>query len=163
MRFIAIAQGDIPRNRLLVLEGPAENGNKVIIRLAKAGEAADFVSRQDIKDGQEVAVSIQGNPGSAEADGNISAGDLLAVAADGKVVADAEGSAGYSTQAAVEGEVVQFVRTSSGVPGPQGPKGDKGDPGPQGPKGDPGEVTKAQLDAAVVALQEQIDELKGGA
>lgn len=132
--MIAVAQGNIPRSRLLVLEGPVKGEeDKVIIRLAKAGEYADFVSRQDIADGQEVAVSIKGNPvWSVEAGGNISAGDSLAVVADGRVVADAEGSAGYSIQAVAEGEVARFVRGSSGVPGPQGPKGDKGDPGPAG-------------------------------
>lgn len=161
--MIAVAQGDIPRNRLLVLEGATEDGNKVIIRLAGPGEPANFVSRQDIKDGQEVTVSIKGNPvWAAEAGGNISAGDLLAVDADGKVVADDAGGAGYSIQAASEGELARFVRGSSGTPGPQGPagpKGDKGDPGdpgdpgPQGPAGKDGFGTEEQYNDIIARLE----------
>lgn len=45
----------------------------------------------------------------------------------------------------------------------KGPKGEPGEPGEEGPPGPVGEVTKAELDAAVQSLQEQIDALKNPA
>lgn len=155
----AIAQGAIPKNRLLVLEGTTEDGSKAIIRLANAGESADFISKQDIEDGQEVTITIKGNPvWAAEAGGEIAVGDMVGVAAGGKVVTDAGGS-GYAVQAAVEGDLARFVRGSSGVPGPQGPegpqgpKGDKGDKGDQGEPGFPTEEQWNDLVARVTALE----------
>lgn len=163
MRMKAIAQGAIPKNRLLVLEGTNEDGSKAVIRLANAGENAHFISKQDIEDGQEVTITIKGNPiWAAEAGGEISVGDIVAVSDDGKVVADNDGS-GYAVEAAEEGDLVHFVR--GGVPGPQGPPGPEGPQGPQGPKGDkgdpgePGFPTEAQwndLVARVTALEEAI-------
>ncbi|PAD90588.1 hypothetical protein CHH52_19175 [Shouchella clausii] len=50
-----------------------------------------------------------------------------------------------------------------GPRGPEGPAGKEGPRGPEGPQGPPGEVTKAELDAAVQSLQEQIDALKNTA
>ncbi|WP_218831745.1 hypothetical protein [Shouchella clausii] len=50
-----------------------------------------------------------------------------------------------------------------GPEGPRGPAGKEGPRGPEGPQGPPGEVTKAELDAAVQSLQEQIDALKNPA
>ena len=49
-----------------------------------------------------------------------------------------------------------------GAAGAQGPKGDKGDTGEKGDKGDPGEsasggLTQAQVDARILALQDQVD------
>lgn len=155
----AIAQGAIPKNRLLVLEGTTEDGSKAIIRLANAGESADFMSKQDIEDGQEVTITIKGNPvWAAEAGGEIVVGDMVGTSEDGKVVADASGS-GYAVQTAAEGDLARFVRGSSGVPGPQGPagpkgdKGDPGDPGPKGDKGDPGFPTEQEWNDLVARVE----------
>lgn len=164
--MIAVAQTDIPRNRLLVMAGPIQGEvNKVSIRLADAGENADFVSKQDIKKGQEVSIHIKGaSVWNAEAGSNISAGDHVGVGADGTLVSDEKGTAGYAIETGSQGDAIQFVRSASGVPGPKGDKGDPGERGPQGPKGDKGDpgVDGFPTQEEWEALVADVEELKGG-
>lgn len=98
-----------------------------------------------------LSVRPSGTPGAPTTSNlNFSAGDIIpnavtvALPASGmiEVTYDAFGDVGPTTN--VLADVTGFYVLGSGVPGPQGPKGDpgaqgpKGDPGAQGPKGDPG-------------------------
>lgn len=102
VKTAATVVGDIPANRLVCLMRPSgADENTIYIRLAKERERPDFFSHQELKDGEEVVVSIKNNPAwTAEAAEDIPAGHSVEAGPDGKVVKMATnptGQAGHET------------------------------------------------------------------
>lgn len=120
VKLTAIVQGDIPAHRLVCLTRPTDaDDNTIYIRLAMERERPDFYSREELKDGAEVPVTIKGNPvWMAEAAEDIPAGYSIEAGPDGKVVKMAtnpagapghEATIGYTLHAVKAGEVVKFM------------------------------------------------------
>lgn len=115
-KFKATAVGDIPKNRLVCLTRPSDGeANKIYIRLAMAEEVADFVSSDDITDGDEVQVTIKNEPiWAVEAAEDIVAGVSVVTDDEGKLKTKTEVSSpatmGYTLHSAKAGEVVKYNR-----------------------------------------------------
>lgn len=117
-KISAIVHGDIPKNRLVCLTKPEGiEDESIYIRLAKAKERPDFVSTEDLSDGQEASIEIKGSPiWEAEAQEDIPAGVTIATADEGKVKLGRftspieEVGIGYSIHSAKAGEKIKFVR-----------------------------------------------------
>src|SRR5690554_6940484 len=90
--FKAKVTQDIPANRLVGLGGintegnPDEGWQTVYLILSKKGWVSDLVSTRDLKEGDEVNVTIRNNPiWTIEAAENIPAGTLVQSTDDGRV------------------------------------------------------------------------------
>lgn len=86
VKFKAIVDGDIPSNRLVVLDGRTDE-NIIKVRLADKTSGCDFVATQDLKDKQEITVILKDGEQvwEVEAEKYIPAGAWVSVGADGKV------------------------------------------------------------------------------
>lgn len=111
-KFNATATQNIPANRLTSLTG-VDGQDGIFIRLALSEEKADFVTKRDIEEGEEVLVTISDNPvWEVEASTDIPAGVSITVADGGTVAYDNEAimRIGYSINSANAGDTVKFVR-----------------------------------------------------
>ena len=106
--------GDIPAHRLLWLIR-SEDGETMRIKLpSKGGTPVDFVSTEPLKDGQEVTITIKGNPvWRVEAGEKVAPGDNVYADEDGRIVVHNSTylhSVGYVLDAGEEGDIVRMVR-----------------------------------------------------
>jgi hypothetical protein len=118
--FKAKVTQDIPANRLVGLGGIDTEGNReegwetVYLIPSKLGWIPDLVSTGDLKEGDEVNVTIKNNPiWTVEAAENIPAGTLVQCADDGRVknYHTTDGMyIGFTTHSAQAGEKISFVR-----------------------------------------------------
>lgn len=110
----ATVVGDIPPHRLLWLYG-SENGNEMRIGLPKdRGNYVDFVTSKALEDGQEVNVSITGNPiWIVEAATEITVGSNISANTDGRVgqYTSSPIRIGYALDSGNEGDLVRIVRS----------------------------------------------------
>ncbi len=147
---------DVKANRLLSID--SSNGT-ISIGITPEGGTPDFHTKREIKADTEVLVEIKNEPvWEIEAGEDLTVGQTV-TAGEGGTVVSGDNGFGYVAEAVEAGKLAKVVRQANGTPGPQGPKGDRGPKGDKGDKGDPGEVTKAQLDAAIDELRQ---ELSGG-
>lgn len=115
-RFVVTANELIPANRLVVLTvGGKSNNDEIRVRLAKFGEAPDFLASREIKKDEKVTVNISNNlTWSVESAEDIRAGVSVGVSDDGRLIEaltdDNTVSIGYSTQSGVTGDIVDYVR-----------------------------------------------------
>ena len=110
----ATVVGDIPAHRLLWLI-TSEDGETMRIKLpSKGGQPVDFVSTSPLEDGQEVTITITGNPvWKVEAGEKVAPGDNVYADEDGRIVSHNSTylhSVGYVLDAGEEGDVVRMVR-----------------------------------------------------
>lgn len=112
-KVVARVVGDIPANRLLWLYS-SEDGKEMLIGLPKErGNYADFISKQPLKDGQEVTVNITGDPiWTVEAGTRVDVGANVSVDTDGRVGSYTSSPirVGYSLDYGEEGDLVRVVR-----------------------------------------------------
>lgn len=106
--------GDIPAHRLLWLR-TSEDGKTLRIGLPRQdGSPADLVSTRELKDGEEVTVTIKGDPiWLVEAAEALTPGQNVYVDTTGRLIGSHGKhlhSVGYVLDAAQEGDVVRLVR-----------------------------------------------------
>ena len=109
-----VVVGDIPAHRLLWLR-TSEDGKTLRIGLPwQDGYPVDFVSTRELKDGEEVTVTIKGDPiWLVEAAETLKPGDNVYVDSTGRLIGSHgkhRHSVGYVLDAAQEGDVVRLVR-----------------------------------------------------
>lgn len=154
--FTAKVFEEVKAHRLLSLTN--DDGGNATLSITAAGGTPDFYSTKDLKANEFVRVNVTGKAvWRVEAGGELKEGSTVEVGEGGTVVSSGGDGIGFVTNNAKAGQVVELVLSSKGG-GAQGPRGPQGPKGDKGAKGDPGEVTKAELDAAINALR---DELKG--
>ena len=110
----AVVVGDIPAHRLLWLR-TSEDGKTLRIGLPRQdGYPVDFVSTRELKDGEEVTVTIKGDPiWLVEAAETLKPGQNVYVDSTGRLIGshgEHLHSVGYVLDAAQEGDVVRLVR-----------------------------------------------------
>src|SRR5690625_1923645 len=109
----ATVVGDIPPHRLLWLYG-SEDGQEMRIGLPRErGNYVDFVTSKALEDGQEVTISITGNPiWTVEAATEITVGSNVSVNTDGRVgqYTSSPIRIGYALDSGSEGDLVRIVR-----------------------------------------------------
>ena len=110
----ATVVGDVPAHRLLWLI-TSEDGETMRIKLpSKGGQPVDFVSTSPLEDGQEVTITITGNPvWKVEAGEKVEPGDNVYADEDGRIIVHNSTylhSVGYVLDAGEEGDVVRMVR-----------------------------------------------------
>ena len=110
----AVVDGDIPAHRLLWLY-TSEDGETMRIGLpARGGQPVDFVSTRDLKDGEEVTVSVRGRLiWEVETAEEVAPGDNVYADTDGRIVSHHSQylhAVGYVLDAGQPGEIVRLVR-----------------------------------------------------
>ena len=110
----AIVEGGIPAHRLLWLIN-SEDGETMRIKLPSVGgRPVDFVATKPLEDGQEVIVTITGNPvWKVEAGEKVAPGDNVYADEDGRIIVHNSTylhSVGYVLDAGEEGDIVRMVR-----------------------------------------------------
>jgi len=110
----AVVSGDIPAHRLLWLLS-SEDGETLRIGLPYLeGYPVDFVSTRDLQDGEEVTVTIKGDPiWLVEAGQALRPGQNVCNDTTGRLVSTSPNrlhSVGYVLEAAQEGDIVRLVR-----------------------------------------------------
>ena len=118
--FKAKVLQDIPANRLIGLGGvnraddPDEGWNTVLLIQSELGWTPDLVSTKDLKEGDEVTVTIKDSPTwKVESSQDLPAGTLVQCDSDGRVKSYSVNDGnhvGFTTHAVKEGEVVSIVR-----------------------------------------------------
>lgn len=112
-KITAKVVGNIPAHRLLWLYD-SEDGKEMRIGLPKErGNYVDFVSTGPLEDGQEVTISIKGEPvWLVEASTKISVGTNVSANTDGRVGAYTSSPIriGYAIDEGDEGDLVRIVR-----------------------------------------------------
>lgn len=110
----AVVSGDIPAHRLLWIYA-SEDGTEMRIGLPKErGNYVDFVSTGELKDGQEVVISISGNPiWTVEAATEINVGSNVSANVDGRIgqYTSSPIRIGYALDAGTEGDLIRIVRS----------------------------------------------------
>lgn len=117
VRFKAIVNGDIPANRFVVLNGRTDE-DVILLTLADRTTAVDFVSTEDLTDGQEITTTL--NEGlrfwNVEAEIDMEAGQWVSSGTDGKALyrtGNTVECAGYTLAPAKAGEIVKVLRRES--------------------------------------------------
>ena len=110
----AVVVGDIPAHRLLWLR-TSEDGKTLRIGLPRQdGYPVDFVSTRELKDGEEVTVTIKGDPiWLVEAAETLKPGQNVYVDSTGRLIGshgEHLHSVGYVLEAAQKGDIVRMVR-----------------------------------------------------
>ena len=110
----AVVVGDIPAHRLLWLYA-SEDGETMRVGLPKErGNYVDFVSTRELKDGEEVTVTIKNDPiWLVEAAEKLLPGANVYADSTGRLIGSYSKhlhSVGYILDAAQEGDVVRLVR-----------------------------------------------------
>lgn len=120
VKFKAIVQGDVPANRLMVLEGRTDEGD-ITVKVADNDSAADFVSNRALTDGEETEVTLKDgvNIWEVEAHKDMVTGAWV-VCREGGTVGQRSGTfgehteeIGFTIEPAISGEVVKVVRRES--------------------------------------------------
>lgn len=112
-RLTAKVVGDIPKNRLLILIN-GETEDDIYIKLpSEVGNYVDFVSTEDLEDGQEVDVVIKNDPiWEVEAGSDITAGANVSADTDGRIIEHTTKPirVGYALHSGKKGDIIKMVR-----------------------------------------------------
>ena|SRR5699024_2149265 len=120
-KVTAIVYEDIPSYRLAMLKGagndPELDSDKIYIKPAELDTHPDFMVTQDLKAGDEVTISIKGEPTwRAELSRDVRPGTLVSCDGDGKIATtntiDHKRYIGYSLEGGKAGDVISFGRKS---------------------------------------------------
>lgn len=118
--FKAKVVQDIPANRLIALGGVSSDGNPeegwetVYLKPSELGWIPDFVTNEDLQEGNIVNVSITNKPAwKVEASQNLPAGTLVMCDVDGRVKSynpEQGNHFGYTIHSVKAGLIVEVVR-----------------------------------------------------
>ena len=112
-KFTANVVGDIPKNRLLILINGATEDDVYIKLPSEVGNYVDFVSTEDLEDGQEVDVVIKNDAiWEVEAGSDITAGANVSADTDGRIIEHTTNPirVGYALHPGKKGDIIKMVR-----------------------------------------------------